>query len=333
MIATERSAKGLIVAALPPGQAQKSAFIGLRSIGVTVGDSAATEAFYGQDLPFAELDRFSIPASTFGPELTGTLSGDVEVVTVEVASGLLQLMQFSDGPRRSEPPPVEGPGYTHICWQSPASDPALPKLLDQGLSMVSRCGADGVDLGGYGIRYAYGRDPEGRMIEVEILDAPPRSGHAWVAHIANVVSDHAAMIEFYTRLIGHGPHRVLHDGGGRKTHDDVTGYDNVRYHGGWFHVGNLDIEVWQFLNPPTPPPLGRRTLDTIGYNAPVFEIADLARELERLAGLGIPLVGPRIDLGGLITQYASDPEGNLFAVQQSDPAAPGGSSARFARAA
>jgi catechol 2,3-dioxygenase-like lactoylglutathione lyase family enzyme len=306
-------------------------FIGIRSIGITVGDLAATSAFYGRDLPFAEVDRFAIPASTFGPELCDTQTGQVEVVTVEVATGLLQLMRFADGPKSSTPPPVEGPGYTHICWQSPGCDPALPKLLDRGLSLVSHCDGAGVDLGGYGIRYAYGRDPEGRMIEVEILDEPPRAGPAWVAHIANVVHDHEAMLGFYTRLIGQAPHRVLRDGGGRKTHDDVAGIKGVKYHGGWFKLANLDIEVWQFLNPPTPLPLPRRKLDTIGYNAPIFEVTDLASEVARLTAMGIPLVGPQIDLGGLATRYASDPEGNLFAVQQSDPAAPGGSAARFAR--
>lgn len=305
--------------------------IGMRAIGVTVGDLAATAAFYGADLPFAEVARTVLPASTFGPELADTQTGDVELVTVEVATGLLQLMHFADGPRQSPPPPVEGPGYTHICWQSPASDPALQKLIDRGLTLVSRCDGSGVDLGGYGVRYAYGRDPEGRMIEVEILDHPHRPGHAWVAHIANVAHDHAAMLAFYTRLTGHEPYRVIRNGGGRKTHDDVTGFDDVEYHGGWFRLSNMDIEVWQFVHPHTPAPLPRRKLDQIGYNAPLFEVADLAAEEARLAALGIPLIGPAIDLGGMMTRYASDPEGNLFAVQQSTPDAPGGSVARFAR--
>lgn len=306
-------------------------FAGMRAIGITVADLAATADFYRKDLPFAEAARFTVPVGAFGPDLVDCSQGEVEIVLVEVATGMLQLMQFSGEPHIDPPPPVEGPGYTHICWQSPASDPALAKLVDRGLVMVSRCGADGVDLGGYGVRYAYGRDSERRMIEVEILDQPHRAGNAWVAHLANVVHDHDGMLDFYTRLTGEEPFRVLKNGGGRKTHDDVTGFDDVRFHGGWFRVRNMDIEVWQFLNPATPPPLPRRKLDRVGYNAPLFEVADLEAELGRLDRLGVPLVGPQIDLGGALTQYASDPEGNLFAVQQLGPKALGGSVARFSR--
>lgn len=303
--------------------------LGMRAIGLTVENVAATSEFYRPSLPFAEVGRLTMPASAFGPDLSDTTTGSVEVVTVEVATGLLQMLCFSDGPKAGAGAPVEGPGYTHICWQSPASDPALGKLIDQGLTMVSRCGREGVDLGGYGVRYAYGRDPENRMIEVEILDSPHREGRGWVAHIANVVHDHERMLEFYTRLTGSKPYRTIREGGGRKTHDDVTGFDDVRFHGGWFRIANLDIEVWQFVDPVTPPPLPRRKLDTVGYNAPMFEVADLDAELARLGTLGIETVGPAIDLGGLQTRYASDPEGNLFAVQQSDQAAPGGSVTRF----
>lgn len=309
-------------AAAPP-------FLGIRAIGVTVADISATQEFYGRDLPFTEVGRFQLPANAFGQDLVRSQTGTAEIVLVDVASTMVQLMRFSDAPRTAKPPAVNGPGYTHICWQSPATDPALHKLIDAGLTLVSRCGRDGVDLGGYGIRYAYGRDPEQRMIEVEILDKPHRGDAAWVAHLANVTHDHPAMLDFYARLLGRPCHRLIRDGGGRKTHDDVTGFDDVRYHGGWFHAGNLDIELWQFVHPPTPAPVGRRLLDQIGYNAPIFEVADIDAETRRLAGLGIPLVGPRLDLGGAMTQYASDPDGNLFAVQQLSDMAVGGSVSRY----
>ena len=45
-------------------------------------------------------------------------------------------------------------------------------------------------------------------------------------------------------------------------------------------------------------------------------MADLDAERARLGGLGVRLAGKPVSLGGWRRQYAYDPEGNLFAVQQ-----------------
>jgi hypothetical protein len=120
---------------------------------------------------------------------------------------------------------------------------------------------------------------------------------------------------FYRQLLGKGPYRTL-PVSSRATFDQVADLDAVAVQASWFRVRNLDIELWTYANPPTPAPAGRRTLDTLGYGGFALEVADLAAETARLGELGVPLVGPVIDLGGWRTQYAADPEGNLFSVQQ-----------------
>lgn len=293
---------------------------GMRSIGLTVRDIDATLAWYGAVLPVREVRRYKVAGERFGPELLLQPSGEVEIALAALPTGFLQLMRFAEGPEApATPVPVAGPGYTHMCLQSPQAQAALPVMLGQGLELVSRCGPQGVDLGGYGVRYSYGRDREGRMLEIEHLDAPRRGERGWVTHLANVVHDLPRMTAFYRELFGKEPYRTL-PRMSRPTFDDVTGYDGVAVEGCWFNLGNLEIEVWHYVNPPTPAPVGRRKLDEVGYNAPSFETADLDLEAARLAELGILTIGPEIDLGGWRTRYAADPEGNLFAIQQRDSA-------------
>lgn len=290
--------------------------LGLRAIGITVREMDKTLRWYRSSLRLRELRRFAVPAAVFGPDLLTAQTGTVEIVVAEAATGIMQFMAFSDGPPpRPTPLGVLGPGYTHLCLQSPAADPALPKLMAAGMSLVSRCDERGVDLGGYGIRYAYGHDPEGRMIEVEVLDRPQRSETAWLCHLANVVHDHPGMMSFYTRLFGMDPRNTAEQGG-RPTFDAVAGIDGVAIRGAWFNPGGLELEVWHFTHPPAPVPASRRRLDEIGYNAPMFEVVQLDAAVARLADVGATPVGPVMDLGGWKTRYAADPEGNLFALQQ-----------------
>lgn len=297
-------------------QSSAAPMLGLRAIGITVRDMDKAIGWYRSALRLGEMRRFTLPAAVFGPDLLTNVGGTVEIVVAEAATGMLQFMAFSDGP---PPPPsplgVTGPGYTHLCLQSPATDPALPKLMGAGFPLVSRCDERGVDLGGYGIRYAYGRDPEGRMIEVEILDQPQRAESAWACHLANVVHDHSGMMAFYAGLLDMPPRNTAEQGG-RPTFDAVAGIDDVAIRGAWFNPGGLELEVWHFTSPPTPAPVGRRRLDEIGYNAPLFEVTGIEAAVARLAGLGAQPIGPMIDLGGWATHYAVDPEGSLFCLQQ-----------------
>lgn len=302
--------------------AAEQPYLGIRNLSLTVRDIDAMIAWYGAVLPLGEVRRETVSAGEFGPELLTRPDGEVEIALLSVPTGFLQLMRFSEG---LEPPtealPVIGPGYTHMCLQSPQSQAALPVMLRQGLRLVSRCDEQGVDIGGYGVRYAYGRDREGRMLEVEHLDRPQRGERGWVTHLANVVHDLDAMLAFYTALTGSEPYRTIEQAG-RPTLDDVAGIDDIAIRGGWFRVSNMEIEVWQYNRPRTPAPIGRRRLDEVGYNAIAFECADLDREMARLNKLGIEITGPEIMLGGWRTRYAADPEGNLFAVQQRVTAPP-----------
>ena len=290
---------------------------GIHHVSVTVSDIDDTLAFYRQAVPFSLVKRYSIAASKFDKALVGKRKGKIDVALVATPTTFVQLVDFDPGAKAGpRPRPVIGPGYTHICFQSPSTDPAVKRFMTAGLANISRFGRDdGVDIGGYGVRYAYGRDPDGIMIENESLDFPRRSEPVWVAHIANVVHDRATMLAFYEGLLGRKPYRTIEQQN-RPTLDDVVDIDNISVKGGWFDAHNIDIEVWEYARPKTPAQSGLRKLDEIGYSAIGFEVGDIDAERSRLRSLGIRLAGKPAEIDGWKIQYAYDPEGNLFSVQQ-----------------
>ncbi len=308
--------------------------MGLRHVAITVSDIDATVAFYAKAVPYTVVRRYRVKRSAFPGALLARRHADVEIALVAMPTGFIQLMDFEPGVAAApNPRPVIGPGYTHICFQSASDDPAIKRFMAAGLSIISRFGKpDGVDLGGYGVRYAYGRDPDGIMIENESLDKPRRNEAAWFTHIANVVSDRDAMVAFYEKLLGRKTHRTTQLEN-RPRFDDVANIDNLAIKGAWFNVGNMEIEVWEYTRPRTPAPTADRKLDEIGYNSFALEVADLSAEQVRLRKLGVRLAGRAMTMGGWKIQYAIDPEGNLFSVQQNLTAGPSESVGRFIQVA
>ena len=318
----------MAVAALVPGPVQAQGggevramadapVLGIQQVTMTVSDIDATIAFYRQAIPITVVRRFRMPGSRFPAALLARPAGRVDVAILALPTGHIQLLDFAPG-RDAAPStmPVIGPGYTHICFQSGAQDAAIHRFKAAGLAIVSRFGhRDGVDLGGYGVRYAYGRDPDGIMIETETLDKPGRSEAAWMTHIANAVHDRDAMLAFYGKLTGKAPHRTIEAEKNPRL-DDIAAIDGLALRGGWINAGNMDIEVWEYRQPRTPAPGGKRTLDTIGYAYFALEVPDLAQARERLRAQSIATIGPVRDIGGWQTQFLHDPEGNVVALVQ-----------------
>jgi catechol 2,3-dioxygenase-like lactoylglutathione lyase family enzyme len=291
--------------------------LGLHHAAVTVSDIDATVAFYSKAVPYKVVKRYRVKGSAFPKALLSAKHNSVDIALVEMPTGYIQLMDFEPGYAAAPyDHPIYHAGYSHICFQSSSKDPAIKRFMAAGLDIISRFGTtDGVDIGGYGVRYAYGRDPDGIMIENESLDAPKRTELSWITHFANVVHDRDAMLSFYEKLLAHKAHRKTEQEN-RPRLDDVANIDNLSIKGGWINVGNMDIEVWEYVRPKTPSPVGKRKLDDIGYNAFALEVLDLKVEQARLKKLGVSLAGAAIIIDDWKMQYAYDPEGNLFAVQQ-----------------
>jgi catechol 2,3-dioxygenase-like lactoylglutathione lyase family enzyme len=307
-----------------------SPHLGMHHAAITVSDIDATVAFYAKAVPYKVVKRYRVKGSAFPKKLLSARHREVDIAVIEMPTGFIQLMDFEPG-KTAKPNErsVIGPGYTHICFQSSSKDPAILRFMAVGLDIISRFGKpDGVDIGGYGVRYAYGRDPDGIMIENESLDSPKRNDPAWVTHIANTVHDHATMVAFYEKLLGRKARRSIEQEK-RPTLDDVVNLSDIAIKGAWVNAGNMEIEVWEYTRPKTPKPSGDRKLDEIGYNAFALEVSDLKAEQTRLKKLGLRLAGPVVGMGGWKVQYGYDPEGNLFSVQQNISAGKDQSVTRF----
>lgn len=253
-------------------------------------------------------------------------SGTVEIALVRTPTVFFQLLDMEPG--RGAPPerrPVEGPGYTHKCFQTADTASGYDRLKAAGLRMLSR-GDGPVDLGGYGVTYAYGFDRDGIMIEMEqlapkVIAAQGERGSrrmqfpAWPTHIANVAGDKAAMVAFYSKVLGYGPRREMPPTK-RKTFDDVVDHDDIEVSASWFDTGNYELEFWHYHHPATPLRVSERRFDAIGYHSVVFEVTDLVGTVARLEREGVRFIGPAIERAGFRTRYARDPEGNILGFTQ-----------------
>ncbi len=309
-----------VVAAAP------DAIRGVHNVSLTVSDIDDTLTFYSAAVPYELVDRKRLPASAIPAGILSKREGEIEIALVRTATIFLRLIDID--PEVKEAPnlrPATGPGYTHICFQSPADAPKYDRFKEVGLDILSR-GNGPVDLGGYGVTYAYGFDPDGVMIEMEQVDRPlieaagymgqQRLMHeAWITHVANVTAEKAEMVEFYRTILGYGPKREIPPTR-RKTFDDIVNIDDIEISASWFDIGNIQLELWHYSEPSTALNRQPRMIDDIGYNSFTFEVRDLAGTITRLENEGITFATEPFDLGGWQIAFARDPEGNLLAFQK-----------------
>jgi catechol 2,3-dioxygenase-like lactoylglutathione lyase family enzyme len=294
---------------------------GVRYVGVTVSDIDATLEFYNAAANYEVVKRHKAKGRAIDKALVAKRPREVEIALIRTPTVFLKLTDF-DPKRATTAPdrPVIGPGYTHICFQSPASDSAFDKFRAAGMRMVTRNGVP-VDIGGYGVVYAYGRDPDGVMIENEVLDKPRRTEPVWVTHVANVTPDIDRLVGFYETLLGFAPHRKIERENNEKL-DAIADIDNLKIIGAWFRMRNFELELWHYARPQTPARAAPALLDEIGYNEVAFEVGDLDREIARLSAKGVAFFGQPRMVDGWSVAYARDPDGNLLSLQQNVSAGP-----------
>ncbi|MEO0997374.1 MAG: VOC family protein, partial [Pseudomonadota bacterium] len=151
---------------------------GLYQVGLVVNDLDRMLGFYRQATGFAVVSTESVANDAATDRLYGEQNVRFRRAVLQAPNLRLALTQFGrERPLRGDRP-VQGPGMTHTCYQSLAANPGYDRFVDAGLRPLSR-GDGPVDLGGYGVTYAYGFDPEGNMLELEQLspEVLKRSGY------------------------------------------------------------------------------------------------------------------------------------------------------------
>ena len=193
--------------------------------------------------------------------------------------------------------------------------------------MISK-GDTPVDLGGYGVTYAYAHDPEGNMIEMEQLDEHvlKRAGYTdemrdsgfnlWMTQVGLATSDINRLMRFYQKVLSIAPYRVAELKDNPRA-DDIAGVDDLHLLGGWFKMNKKAkvIEIWQYKNPETVMATKQRQPSTLGYSFSL-EVGDITAEYNRLTDLGVEFISKPIKFGPYLQTYARDIDGNVFALRQ-----------------
>lgn len=284
--------------------------MGIHHVGLAVSDIALARSLYEDAARLAVFPESSVcPAQPVQP---------VDSLVLKAPNGCLELMQFK------ETVPIEGlavigPGITHACFQAPAEERLFEKFVQAQAKSVS-IGEPPIDLNGQGVRYAYARDPDGSMFEVEALDVPQFEGPIWLAHIALVTPDIDQAVSFYETLLGVAPYGRVNKVMGPRF-DDVTGIEGVRIRAAWFNTGNMVLEFWQFIQPETPALPVDRAFSDAGYNTFALEVGDLDAEIARLAAVGLVQDAPMTLGQGVKEVFYKDPDGNVFSLIETSEAA------------
>lgn len=217
------------------------------------------------------------------------------------------------------PPELNRPGVRHYCAQNFACSKLVECVEDGGGALM----AEPVDLG-TGNDYAYARDPEGNIIEVEGLPYAPQTEPTWIGHVALVTSDIAAAAAFYAALLGvtaSAPRRV----GPSPAIDHMGGLPGAILLGVWLNAGPIALELWQFEKPAFTKRSDRKHFTEPGFSHIAFECDDPAAEQARLLTLGARTVaasyGADPTPGAALSRFVMGPDGVLIElVSMQDPA-------------
>ena len=308
--------------------------LGLNHIGLSVQNLDKMLAFYQQSTNFELVRRETITQNKNADALFGHQGISYEIAVLKAPNMLFELVEFKhNGSLPLTRMPPQGSGMTHTCFQSPSNNPGYDKFMKAGADLLSRGGP--VDIGGYGVTYAYVYDPEGNMVELEQLDRAvlSRAGYdsawkdigedMWMSQVGLATHDMERSVNFYQKVLGFQPYRKA-DISGKVKFDEIVDIDNVHLMAGWFRLNGTSkmLEIWEYVNPATPKFEGVRDVTALGYSFSL-EVTDIQAEYQRLTKLGVEFVGAPVKLGDFWQVYARDLDSNIFSLRQAvDPSSP-----------
>jgi len=173
------------------------------------------------------------------------------------------------------------------------------------------------------VEYAYIRDPDEIMVEVEHVDiaalglpVPPSHTHR-IRHVSLGTPNMGRAVKFYSKLLEEPKPRRAGRlfSFGNETVDRVSGLPGTKLKMSWFQLRNLELEIIQYTSHPTDTPDVPRPIDALGYNMIVFDVSDIEAAREKLISAGGTVESDVAPMDGGQILFGRDPDGNLLGFQ------------------
>ena len=277
--------------------------VGIHHIGVSVESLDRSATFYERAFGFEEVYRFPLRDNAAGRAMLQLPAIAGNAAMLRGPNMIVEVFEFAGAKARDYDRPVNAPGITHFCLQTSTMEEASARMKAAG----GRFPSEPTDLGA-DILYAYPRDPDRNVIEIECLPATGETAPAWAAHVSITTPDIDRAVAFYERLTGATARRSGRLGPNAKI-DQVANLEGVELSGAWLPVGNVQLEFWQYHQPPAPRVDEGRLVSDPGYSHFAFEVDDLVAERARAQELGMVFQGEPIETGGICATYGRDPDG------------------------
>lgn len=309
--------------------------LGVNHIGLSVKDLDSALSFYQGVSGFPLIRRETVKESSDADTLFGLKGIEYEIAVLEAPNMLFELIEFSHNQNKITTKMSSwGPGMTHTCFQTPMTLSGYDRFKAAGAEILSY-GDTAVDLGGYGVTYAYAYDHEGNMFELEQLDGGSLAdsaysdswkdaGHTmWMTQVALVTHDIDRLTAYYEKIMAFAPYRK----GDYVEHPrmkEIMDLDSLSLRASWFRMNDRSktLEFWEFREPHTQEYIGKRDVTEFGYSYSI-EVGDIHAEYKRMAELGVEFISEPVLIGDIWQVYANDIDGNVFSLRQfTDPNSP-----------
>jgi len=129
-------------------------------------------------------------------------------------------------------------------------------------------------------------------------------------HIGVSVSNLDRSIEFYRDLLG--MEVVAQQTFEGERYDTILALERARGKVALLKRGNMQIEMFEFLQPSPKSGELPRTVCDYGITHFCMDVADIEGEYERLKTAGVAFNSPPVNFGIAKVTYGRDPDGNVF---------------------
>ncbi len=309
----------------PSPERTETVIRGVNYVGLTVRDLDAAADFYTSATDLTLVDERTLENSPALDAIAGRSGVTIDARLYRSANAQVRFMQFaapSEKATATSRVDVQGPGFSHVCYQVVKTTRAYERFLEAGGTTVGA--PEMVQLNPRNpVEYAYARDIDGTLFEVEHvdiekldLDTPPKNDYR-IRHVAIATPDIDRITSFYSVLFEDpNPRRIGRLGGiSGENLDKVSGLPNSKIKMSWFQIRNVEFEIGHYVSHPTETPSSPRPIDAPGYNMIVFDVTDLNAAREKLTEAGGVIVSDAEAMDGGEMFFGRDPDGNLLGFQ------------------